>query len=94
VGRAKFADDCTGSGCRFQAGAHKGAELMLAGMTVMALMMVAWPRPGFAQLSDDEYVRQALAAGPEAVAKNTAVVRWSRTEACKPFGKGLTSSRV
>ena len=53
----------------------KCAALTLAGMAVTSLMMVAWPNPGFAQLSDNEYVRQALAAGPESVAKNATVVR-------------------
>jgi hypothetical protein len=53
----------------------KTAALMLAGMAVTGLMMVAWPSPGFAQLSDDDYVRQALAAGPAAVADDAAVVR-------------------
>jgi hypothetical protein len=43
----------------------------------MAVLVAAvtWPSLGFAQLSDDEYARQALAAGPESVAKNATVVR-------------------
>jgi hypothetical protein len=47
---------------------------MLSGMIVLNLA-VAIPRSSFAQLSDDEYVRQALAAGPEPIARGAAVVR-------------------
>jgi hypothetical protein len=53
----------------------KGVALTLAGTAVLGLTIVAWPPAGFAQVSDAEYVRQALAAGPEAVAKNATVVR-------------------
>jgi hypothetical protein len=54
---------------------NKGVALMLAGTAVLGLSFLAWPCAGFAQVSDAEYVRQALAAGPEAVAKNATVVR-------------------
>jgi hypothetical protein len=47
---------------------------MLPGMAVLVTAAI-WPCAGIAQLSDAEYVRQALAAGPESVAKNAAVVR-------------------
>src|SRR6202521_2837188 len=53
----------------------KGTELMLAGMTVLGLAIVTCPSSSFAQLADQEYVRQALAAGPEVIAKDAAVVR-------------------
>jgi hypothetical protein len=54
---------------------NQGTELMLAGMTVLGLAIVTCPSSSFAQLSDQEYVRQALAAGPEVIAKDAAVVR-------------------
>jgi hypothetical protein len=54
---------------------NKGTELMLAGMTVLGLAIVTCPSSSFAQLADQEYVRQALAAGPEVIAKDAAVVR-------------------
>ena len=72
----------------------KGAALMLVGMTVMGSMIVVWPSLGFAQLSDQEYVRQALAAGPEAVAKNAAVVRAEPDGSMRTIRQGLMSSRA
>jgi hypothetical protein len=70
----------------------KATALMLAGMTVLGLAIVTWPSSSFAQLSDQEYARQALAAGPEAIAKNAASFAPSRTGACGRFGKGLMGS--
>lgn len=54
---------------------NKGAASMLAGVALMGLMIVAWSSPSFAQISDEDYVRQALTAGPEPIAKDAAVVR-------------------
>jgi hypothetical protein len=51
------------------------AAFMLTGMTVLGLAIVVSLRSAVAQLSDEEYVRQALAAGPEPIAKDAAVVR-------------------
>jgi len=49
---------------------------MRVGMIVFVLAILIPPQSCFAQLSDDqEYMRQALAAGPEPIAKNAAVVR-------------------
>ena len=52
---------------------NRGTAWMLPEMAVL-VTIITWPSLGFAQLSDEEYVRQALAAGPESVSKNAAVV--------------------
>jgi hypothetical protein len=67
---------------------NKSVALMLAGIAVL-VAAVTWPSLGFAQLSDDEYVRQALAAGPEAVAKNAAVVLMQPDGSMKTIRQGI-----
>jgi predicted lipoprotein with Yx(FWY)xxD motif len=44
--------------------------------------------PGLKQMSDSEYMAQALSAAPEAVAKGAAVVRMQKNESMRTLRKG------